>query len=73
MNFVEAMLFTQQVFHLEYLFGLFDFLNFATGVYFCVYPVFHWDDIVGKVLPQAEGLEKKIKVRGWPYRKGGWL
>ena len=27
-------------------------------VYFCVYPIFHWGDIVGKVLPKAWGSEK---------------
>ena len=32
--------------------------------YFCVYPVFRWDNIAGKVLPKAEGLEKIYK-RGW--------
>ena len=32
--------------------------NFATWVYFCVYPVFQWCDIVVKVLPKAGGLEK---------------
>ena len=33
--------------------------NFAIWVYFCVYPVFHWDDIVKKILPKVGvGAEK---------------
>ena len=28
---------------------------------FCVYPVFHWCNIVENVLPKAGGLGKKIK------------
>ena len=31
---------------------------------FCVYPVFHWGDIVKKVLLRVGGWEK--------YKKGGW-
>ena len=34
--------------------------NFAIWVYFCVYPVFYWDDIVEKILPKVGGLEKII-------------
>ena len=30
-------------------------------VYFCVYSVFQWGGIGGKILPKAEGLEKNIK------------
>ena len=66
------MLFTQQFFHLEYLFWLFDFdsFNFATWVYLCVYSVLHWVDIVEKNLLKPGGLEKKIQTGGWPYRWG---
>ena len=67
----QWMLFSQQVFHLECLFWLFDFFNFATWVCICIYPVFHWDDIVDKVLPKAGGLEKNIKTVGCPYRVYG--
>ena len=38
--------------------------KFCQMSYFCVYPVFRWDNIAGKVLPKAEGLEKIYK-RGW--------
>ena len=38
--------------------------KFCHMSYFCVYPVFRWDNIAGKVLPKAEGLEKIYK-RGW--------
>ena len=51
-------------------FWLFDFFNFATWVYFCVYKIFNWADIVEKVLPKAGGLEKRIKRWEWPYRRG---
>ena len=32
--------------------------KFITEVYFCVYLVFNWVDIVGKRLPRARCLEK---------------
>ena len=41
--------------------------NFATLIYFRVYLVFHWHDIVEKVLPKV-GVPKRYKKRGWSYR-----
>ena len=35
--------------------------------FFCVFPLFHWGDIVGEVLPKARGSEKNIKMEGWTY------
>ena len=40
-------------------FGLLK-VSFAAGVYFCVYRVFHWGDVVEKVLSKAL-CEKKNK------------
>ena len=37
--------------------------NSATLVYLCVYLLFHWSNIVNKVLPKAGYLEKDKK--GW--------
>ena len=41
--------------------------DFATWIYFCVYLVFHWNDIVEKILPKV-GLRKRGKKRRWSYR-----
>ena len=45
--------------------------NFSTWIYFCVYLVFLWSDIVKKVLPKVEVSEKRIK-RG-DYHIGGCI
>ena len=42
--------------------------NFATWIYFCVYLVFHWNDIVEKILPKV-GAWKRDKKRIWSYRE----
>ena len=62
----------------KYLMSFFSLLkwrnNFLTWVYFCFYPVFHWDNIVWKVLPKVGGLGKNVNrgmtLLGFVYRIG---
>lgn len=37
-------------------------------MYFCFYPAFQWDNIVGNLLPKA-GVQKKYKKGGRPCRR----